>query len=645
MPFQISPAVNVREFDRTGGVPAVATTEAGLAGHFSWGPVQKRVLIGSEEGLVQQFWKPGANTYEAFFTAASFLSYSNALYVVRVVNSSTAGATGRNAHGNVANNADTVIKNDEDYENNYSTGISNIGQWVAKYPGVLGNSLKVSVCPSSNAWQSTLSGNLVYTANSTAVTGNGTLFSSQVSVGDLLILGPDKESRKVLSIASNTALTLETRYSGNTVTINATNSPNVVRRWEFYGLFDGAPGTSAYANTRSGTRDELHIAVVDEDGEISNVEDTVLERFPSVSLASDALNENGTTNYYKNVINQQSRWIWWAAHNTTNGNAGSKAKGTTFGGAGTPQSLSLVNGRDGGIPPNADLIEGYNKFSSTEDVDVSFILGGEANQTVATHLIDNIADVRKDLIVCLSPEQADVVNNSGYASAEMDDVIAFRNVLPTSSYATFDSGWKYTYDRYNDLYRYVPCNGDVAGLMARTDQLRDPWFSPAGPNRGRIKNVVRLAYNPKKEQRDQLYKAGINPLVTFQGEGTLLFGDKTMLVKPSAFDRINVRRLFIVLEKAISTAARFSLFEQNNADTRQAFKNYVVPFLRDVQGRSGIETFRVVCDETNNPSEVVRRNEFIGYIYVEPIYSINYITLDFIAVAGSVEFTERTGLV
>ena len=323
--------------------------------------------------------------------------------------------------------------------------------------------------------------------------------------------------------------------------------------------------------------------------------------------------------------------------------AGGLASATYTNTSDLAQTDSLNGGRDGASSSNAEKIIGYDMFKSPEDVDVSLVLGSDADSTIAIHLINNIAEVRKDCIAVLSPERADVVNNASYTGAEMDDVIAFRDALPSSSYATLDSGWKYQFDKYNDLYRFVPLNGDVAGLMVRTDNTRDPWYSPAGFNRGNIKNVVKLPYNPLKAQRDQLYKKGINPIVTFPGQGTVMFGDKTLLAKPSAFDRINVRRLFIVLEKAISTASKFTLFEFNDDFTRAQFRNMVEPFLRDVQGRRGIFDFRVVCDESNNTGEVIDRNEFIGDIYVKPARSINFIQLNFVAVRTGVEFEEVVG--
>jgi phage tail sheath protein FI len=270
-------------------------------------------------------------------------------------------------------------------------------------------------------------------------------------------------------------------------------------------------------------------------------------------------------------------------------------------------------------------------------------LGSDADGTLATHIINNIAEDRKDCIAVISPERADVVNNNVTPQAARDAVIAYRDTLPSSSYAVMDSGWKYMYDKYNDVYRYVPLNGDTAGLMVQTDLTRDPWYSPAGFNRGTVRNTIKLAFNPSKTDRDELYKKGVNPVVTFPGQGTILFGDKTMLARPSAFDRINVRRLFIVLEKAISTAAKFTLFEFNDDFTRAQFRNLVEPFLRDVQGRRGITDYRVVCDSTNNTGEVIDRNEFVGDIYIKPNRSINFIQLNFVAVRSGVEFSEVVG--
>jgi len=549
MPFQVSPGVNVSEIDLTTVVPAVSTTEGAIAGNFKWGPVNERVLVDSEDRLVSIFNKPNSNTATDFLTAANFLSYGNQLFVVRGVsgaNNATSGGTG------------AYVEN-EDYYNETYTNTTGHGDWVAKYPGDLGNSLKVSVCHNANAWESTVSTNYSVTRNTRTVglIGDGQGSSNaetQFAVGDLILLGPDNESRKVSSVSGNT-ITLTTDYTGNTVN---TFAPSITRRWEYFGQFDNAPSTTTYANTAGVTGDAIHVAVIDEDGKFSGSQGTVLETFEAVSIASDAKSEQGATNYYKDVINQQSSYIWWGAHNSNLSNAGSATDSVSGGyaaGQDLPVSNSMTKGKDGAQLSSAEKTGFYNKFKSSEDVDVSLILGSDADTTLATHLITNIAEVRKDCLVVLSPERADVVNNNSYEGKQTADIISFRDGLPSSSYAVMDSGWKYQYDKYNDIYRYVPLNADTAGLMVQTDLTRDPWFSPAGFNRGNVKNVVKLAFNPSKADRDLLYKKGINPIVTFPGQGTVLYGDKTMLALPSAFDRINVRRLFIVLEKAIATAS------------------------------------------------------------------------------------------
>jgi phage tail sheath protein FI len=654
MPFQVSPGVNVTEIDLTTVIPAVSTTDGAIAGRFNWGPADKRVLIDSEDTLAAQFLKPDNDNFQEWFTAANFLAYGNSLYISRVLN----GANNATASGNTS----ILIKNDDDYENNYSSGVAAAGDWAGKYPGAIANSLEVSVCQDSVAWQSTVaSANLVFTPASTSVLAKGANTSSDltsgpnidlttiISVGDILFFQSSTinlgDGIKVTA-ANTSVITLAVAPTAEELGTTGTTkvqSAAIKRRWEYFNFFDNAPGTSTYATRAGGSGDELHIAISDEDGEITGVRGQVVERFSNLSRARDAMSDDGTSIYYKEVINQRSQWLWWASHVDNMTGAGGLASQTYTNSNNLPTSVSMSGGSDGAAPTSAQLINGYDFFSSAEDVDVSLILGGNSNQTLAVHIINNICETRKDCIVCLSPRAADVVNNSIYVGKEAEDTIEFRNLLPSSSYAVMDSCWKYQYDKYNDVYRYVPMNGDTAGLMVRTDTTRDPWFSPAGFNRGNVKNVIKLSVNPKKAQRDILYKAGINPVVTFPGQGTILFGDKTLLAKPSAFDRINVRRLFIVLEKAISTASKFTLFEFNDAFTRSQFRNLVEPFLRDVQGRRGIFDFRVVCDDTNNTGEVIDRNEFIGDIYIKPARSINFIQLNFIAVRTGVDFEEVVG--
>jgi len=427
---------------------------------------------------------------------------------------------------------------------------------------------------------------------------------------------------------------------GNSLLVSLADA-NSFSSWAYAGNFDSAPGTSAYAADKGGSNDELHVIVIDEDGLFSGSAGTVLEKYSFVSKAADAKLPDGTNNFYKNVINNSSKYIWWGNHPLTkisgSSNWGSQAAGITFANTTANATVSLTGGVSADSPSAGNLQSAFAQFANDELYDVSLIPLGAVNAATATFVINNVAEVRKDCIVFVSPELGDVVNNIGDEAA---DVVSFRDSLPSSSYAVMDSGFKYQYDRYNDVYRYIPLNGDTAGLAVRTDFVADPWFSPAGFNRGQIKNVVKLPFSPKKADRDTLYKKGVNPVVTFPGQGTVLFGDKTLLAKPSAFDRINVRRLFIVLEKAIATASKFQLFEFNDAFTRAQFRNLVEPFLRDVQGRRGITDFKVVCDETNNTGEVIDRNEFVADIFIKPARSINFIQLNFVATRTGISFEE-----
>ena len=431
------------------------------------------------------------------------------------------------------------------------------------------------------------------------------------------------------------------RGSGGLKRVILDNS-KIKRRWKYYDSVDRAPGTSAYASTRSGVNDELHIVVVDEDGVISGEPGRVLESFSSLSKASDAKTPQGDDNYYPNVLYNKSQFIYWMDHLTTGTNWGNAATGTTFTAVNTNSLESLSGGNNGSTVTDGQLKTAYEKFQDSETVDVGLIMAGPSGS--ATH-VDNlitIAEERKDAVVFASPQRSDVVNITN-SNTQTNNVKGFFDTVRSSSYAVFDSGYKYQYDRYSDVYRFVPLNGDIAGLSARTDTVADSWFSPAGFNRGIVRGAVKLAFNPTKSQRDQLYPARINPVATFPGQGTILFGDKTGLTTPSAFDRINVRRLFIVLEKAIATASKFQLFEFNDEFTRANFRNIVEPFLREVQGRRGITDFLVVCDETNNTGEVIDRNEFIAEIFIKPARSINFITLSFVATRTGVSFDEVAG--
>ena len=724
MSFTISPGIVTREIDLTSIVPVERLSAAATVGSFQWGPVQEPTQVTSEDDLVNQFQKPNSETYNSFFTAANILAYSNDLQVIRVVNTTATNAT--------TDASNTVyISNGSSYYQTYDVtagGTANnfYGDFVAKYPGVLGNSLKVSTCGadkasatltgtvevgagSSNSHTVTGSGgstfdtevgvgdviqvesnNYVVTAvtNSTSLTvaghnasaqgagntavrlkrsgfsegasmigvvtvaagntslsGVNTKFDLQVNVGDILTINGQEVI--VNSISSNTALVLRSPIT------NAVSSNTFSRKWEYNGSFDTAPTTSVFGTRKGTSQDEVHFVVVDEDGEWTGTKGQVLETHPNLSVASDAKFEDGTDQFYKDHINRTSNYVWWMDHNSQGdrdtslntiawGAVANSAVADKFQANGIVLTASCSGAVDGNTPTTGDIITGFDILKNSEQVDVDLIATGNVNSTVVTHVINNIAEVRKDCMVFCSPEQSDTVGPA--TSTAVDNVIEFRDALPSSSYAVLDSGYKYQFDKFNDVFRYVPLNGDIVGVMARTQADRDFFFSPAGFNRGNIRNVVNLPFNPEKTHRDTLYKNGVNPVVSFTGQGTILFGDKTLLAKPSAFDRINVRRLFIALEKSISRFAQGQLFEFNDEFTRSRFVSTVEPFLRDIQGRGGITDFNVVCNESNNTQEVIDRNEFVASIFVKPTRAINFILLNFVAVRSGVEFSEVTNV-
>ena len=731
MAFQLSPGVNVSEVDLTNIVPAVDTSGGGFVGQFHWGPVMDYTIVEDKGRLEALFGKPSDSNFVDWFSAANFLAYSSNLNLIRVVDESDAlNAT--------ADGMGVLIKNQTHYDLVGSTASATI--FAAKYPGELGNALQIHVADSNS-------------------------------------------------------------FGG----------------WAYADEFDAAPGTSQWASDKGATTasDELHVVVTDKTGAITGVPGSILERFAFVSKAKDAKTADGAPNFYGNIINQQSAYVWYtgvpasasytaegavtaltvdndgagytSAPTVTIGGDGSGATATavlsstgevieitvTDGGSGysagdavviggdgsgataevgsetggvidtitiltggtgyttatvdasatgngdatataevgysvasitvsaagdsytavgitvtiaapdvgadtatatatlspvgdawatkvdsTTEFKTLADdvtytlsaGDDGSLVTSNELIAGWNMFTNAEVVDVSLLMAGDAGgQTgsgdVIRHIIDNICEVRKDVMVFFSPDKADVFNQTPEQATE--NAVTFRNtkINRPSSYAVMDSGWKYQYDSFNDTYRWVPLNADIAGLAARTDDIADPWYSPAGYTRGQIKNVVSLALNPSKTNRDSLYKNGINPVVSFAGEGVLLYGDRTQQLRSAAFSKINIRRLFIVLEKSIAIAAKYQLFEFNDEFTRSAFRNLVEPFLTEVQSRRGITDFRVVCDETNNNAEVVDRSEFVASIFIKPSYSINFIQLNFVAVRSGVEFDEVVGAV
>jgi phage tail sheath protein FI len=700
-------------------------------------------------------------------TSANVLLYfarSDATYSAVAVDASNTSAV-------VANLVNQIVKNENEYDSkdgNFDLDVL----YVAKYPGALGNSLRVAVCDNSNSFNSnvplanaTVDTFIKFEIGSTEATvkfvgstnATANVISSNVAIGDYILAGNSTISSQYLRVteksisgnataniafdgSSSTNVNLDTNFiiannsgtngtlvladgdavvyanatgnsaigglsSGTTYYVRDANtsglklaadpngavvditgyggeshtllantstltmtfqdpyrlrenytSTSIDRYWEFFNVVETTPGQSSYqlANGNTAAQDELHVVVVDDAGGFTGTPGTILEVYKGVSRATDAKNVDGSINYYKDVINQNSQYVWWTADRS--GALSATATNLTSTTTSAPSSMLMRFGSDGLSESNATLSilgEAYDLFVSTEDIDISLVLQGKpiggvtvvdgetiSNYQLANYIIDNICEVRKDCVALISPDKDKVLNNVGREALSLKN---WRGALRSTSYAVLDSGYKYQYDRYNDLYRWVPLNGDIAGLCVRTDSTNDAWWSPAGFNRGQIKNIVKLAWNPRKAERDVLYSNGVNPVVTFPGQGTVLFGDKTLQAKPSAFDRINVRRLFIVLEKAISRSAKFSLFEFNDAFTRAQFKNLVTPYLRTIQGRRGITDFLVVCDETNNTPAIIDSNQFVGDIYIKPARSINYIQLNFVAVGTGVQFSEVVG--
>jgi len=628
----ISPGVKITETDQVSSISAAGTTSGGTVGRFRWGPADVATQVVSESELVEKFGAPNATNAVDFLVSANYLSYSPNLFVVRVVGSNTLNATAEDSTGGGNAGEGLLIKNDDVWEASYSAGGGDVGPWAAKYAGALGNSIEVSTCADANVWQSTLSGTWTVAASATEVAGTSGAANTQLSVGDLVVIGG--RTLKVATIANANYFTTETAH------ITGATAATVTRRWEYFNNFDAAPSTSPYVSNRGGSNDELHVAIVDAGGTITGVAGTLLEKFQGLSKAVDAKGENGGSNYYKDVIANRSAYIRWMDHDSLGLNWGSSSA-TAFSALGLQNgTYRLAGGSDGDALTDTNKIDGYNIFANKSNITLSVIPMGVASSTVINTVIADVAEQRKDAIIVVSPESSDVVNQSGSEVANIND---FAAAVTRSTYVFMDSNWKYQYDKYNDTYVYVPCNADVAGCMARTDVERSPWTSPAGYTNGRILNVTKLAWNPNESERDLLYKNAVNPIFTQTGRGTVLFGDKTFTTRNTSFNRINVRRLFIELQNVIGGQAGNILFDENNQATRTNFVNLVEPYLRDVQARRGVTDFRIICDETNNTDAVVNANEFVCDIFVRPVSSVNFIQLNFVSVRGTASFAEIAG--
>lgn len=580
-----SPAVVVKEIDLTGGVPNVQSTTGAIVGNFRWGPAETRVLVDNEATLVEEFAAPdSANTID-FHSSVYFLRYSGSLYVTREVTASALNA--RSTTGQLSTDTNStlpteLVKNDQDWEAQKSALDSDSHTFIARYPGELGNSLEVS------------------------------------------ILGAD---------------------SANSTTFD---------NWTYKNDFDAAPTTSDYASDRAASNDEIHLVVVDKNGEFTGTKGTVLERYPFVSIAEDAKNADGTTNYALDIVNNRSEYIWmvdWDSNYQVARGNGVVDSGDDFSvlQSATDTDYVFDKGANSLALGTSEYLAGYDLYEDKDIVEVDFLIAPSMNSrtdqtTIVNDLITTAQSLRKDCVVAASPARTDVLGLTS-TSTMTTNIVSTANTFTNSSYLVNDGNFLKIYDKYNDQYINIPAASSTAGIMAATDLNRAPWFSPAGSRRGQYLGITSIAYSPSKIQRDTLYKASVNPIANIPGQGVLLFGDKTKLGRPSAFDRINVRRLFLVLERAIGRAAEQVMFEFNDEFTRAEFVNIVEPVLREVQGRRGITDFRVVCDETNNTPAVVDRNEFIANIFIKPARSINYVTLNFVAVRTGVDFEEVVGTV
>ena len=681
----LSPGVISREIDLTTATPAVASTEGGIALDTQWGPADKLVLVTDELDLVEFFGKPNSVNAARWFTAKNFLSYSTALYVSRAVNSATYNATNHTSAENLQ------IKNSDSFESMSLDGVSSL--FAAKYAGAIGNTLKVSFADSStyDTWteKSNFSGKPDLDELHIAIIDEGGLFSG--SKGTLL------EKYEFVSKFSDAK---NEDGSSNYYKQVVNDKSEYIYVLQHDPLMTGWGGNSSdYLDFDSTTGVATH--KTDDNGD-SQVDKIMLKFTPQpVSLTLEDIevdDANGVSPGANGYISTLRDWVegdfvagqvinqggvsgkvaTWTFDNTPNSRSNTLTIIQTSGGTWSDSSstisqvvdanttntwnvldgsivdpveiktfYSLGHGTDGTVS-SADLESAYDLFEDEELVDISFLIVGPdaLNTDGNSPLVQKVYDIvssRQDCLGVLSPQKDDVVDEEDPHTKikEYRDKLNVGSLRDLKgSFMVMDDNWKYQFDKYNNKNCWVPCCGDTAGLMAETDVERAAWFSPGGRS---LKNVIKLGWKSKKSERDSLYPLGINSITTFPGEGAILYGDRTMLVRPSAFDRINVRRLFIVLRKSISKTARSFLFENNTSYTRERFKSTVIPFLEEIQGRQGITDFKVVCDDTNNTGQVIDENRFIGDIYIKPTRSINFIELNFVAVRTDVEFSEIVG--
>ena len=669
-----SPGVLVKEVDFTATVQVADQNIGVVAIDAERGPTDQVTYVSSERQLVETFGSPNNYNYESWFAAATLIQYGAVVAVIRPTGATDLGLNNANIKLDGTTSTSLVIKNKADFDSTTTKDYT----WAARTAGSFNNAVKVVVVDHGADQQITATGHgLTAGTYFQWVVGSNTYKGNVYKVVDentLQVTLWDTTKRltgtEALVDASNAALATVSAIVSDDVYGTLEYATN--RKWS---SIAPQPGTSSSAVAKGAKYDEFHIAVLDVNGTVSGTPGSVLETLSFVSKASDAKSSEGSTTYYKTVVKDQSEYIYpgdslfvtsgeqlaLTGQTGTAAEVGAALQGSTFKlfdfdgtGSGTGSTddsvgtLALASGDDYSYVDasavasvRAGLVSGYDLVEDPELFgDIDFLVPGHISTTMVARLIA-IAEKRRDCVVVASPERSDVVNSSS-SSVKTDNIIGFFRTLPSSSYAMFDSGYKYIYDKYNDVYRYVPCAADVAGLCVSTSNNSETWFSPAGYNRGQIRNATKLAYSPKQAERDRLYTDRINPVVAFPGQGIVLFGDKTALASPSAFDRINVRRLFIELEKNIANFSKYQLFEINDELTRSGFRSAIEPYLRGVQGRRGIYDFLVVCDTTNNTADVIDRNELVAEIFIKPARTINYITITFVATRTGVSFNELT---
>ena len=665
----LSPGVEIQERDLTiGSIETVEVNVGAIAGAFLKGPVLTPVRISTEAQLIETFGEPTDDNAETWWTAASFLSYGGVIDVVRCATSGQLTAS----DDSVTSPYTLSIPTKDVYEADYFYAGNNPFRFAARNVGADQNALRVATIDTGADITLTLDGALTTTTIGTQVQ---TASASPNGAKSGYIFAWDGANNKVSLITSDTWVATDVIENGVT-DLNVTAKSNWYDEQIVYPAVGNKPAlpwsaiaprptTSPYVADRGGSKDEIHVVVYDATGEITGSPNTLLEKFTYLSKANNGRTSEGSQNYYPQVLLDGSDWIYWGSHETaeiydvsanqsiTGGNiSGTNNKGsdatTAFDLSGVSE-YTFIKGAESGGATSGEIISAMQEFADTETVEIDYLLMGpgdigsdaaaENNTKAIAAAALTITSARKDCIAYLSPWKGNVVGVTSSAT-QAQNVVDFYDTMQATSFGVFDNGWKYIYDRFADKYRYVPCNGDVAGLCAATTANGLPWFSPAGLNRGAIKNAVKLAFSPTRSERDKLYQNRINPITSLPGQGILLFGDKTALASPSAFDRINVRRLFNVIEKTIGNAAKGVLFELNDEFTRNNFKNVVEPYLRGIQAERGITDFLVVCDKTNNTGAVIDANEFKADFYIKPARSINYITLTFIATRTGVSFEE-----